>query len=553
MPEAVDFAILKGTAFKEAEEYFSAVPDAVECIDGKTTSRKWKFPLAIRDKTVTLNLVLSETFPLSFPEIFVDPNEFFLKIPHVETSGKLCLFDKYSYFEPGQTPKLIAACTARAKELLEDGLDGKHDAFLEGFTSYWDRGVPDKTNILLVSEESGPSLLWSSRIFDQNTIYASSDRDALQSWQSRYSTSKYDGFRKGLFLQLSRGLFPHEYPREDLNELLNKLTPESKEIFLKFKDELPQKTFLVISFLTPEGLPVLGSLEIQGKDKGLTAPLKISRLACNRADYSWLMFRSSCGETNFTRGRTVAIIGCGSLGGNVADILSKSGIQNLILIDEDILSWDNNYRHYLGGVGVGKYKAKQLAWTLKQQNPHLNTIEYCQSWESTLTRNQELFKNVDVIVSVTGSNVSDNALSCLSRKTSDFPPIVFGWSEAYAAAGHALTVMPKGGCISCAEIKATKWDTTTTTRLPSCGGDFQPYGYLDLQPIHRIVAKSTLDLLSGRISTSRLHTYLGEASLLKTHHGQWTDFARKLPGFRETGSVELITNWQSATSCENCG
>jgi tRNA A37 threonylcarbamoyladenosine dehydratase len=66
----------------------------------------------------------------------------------------------------------------------------------------------------------------------------------------------------------------------------------------------------------------------------------------DRLDPSFLLGRGG-GNTGL-RQKKVLIVGCGSLGGRIAVELSRTGVSSLTLVDRDMLSPENTYRHVLG-------------------------------------------------------------------------------------------------------------------------------------------------------------------------------------------------------------
>ena len=68
----------------------------------------------------------------------------------------------------------------------------------------------------------------------------------------------------------------------------------------------------------------------------------------------------------------VAIVGCGSLGSALADILVRAGVGRLTLIDPEVLRVENLGRHILTSRDVGQPKAYALARRLLEVNPELD-------------------------------------------------------------------------------------------------------------------------------------------------------------------------------------
>jgi len=79
-------------------------------------------------------------------------------------------------------------------------------------------------------------------------------------------------------------------------------------------------------------------------------------------------------ERSITKSKKVSIIGCGALGGEVADILSKAGIGAINLIDNQEFKAHNAIRHVLGIEYFGAPKSYALKFHLNQHNPftHVN-------------------------------------------------------------------------------------------------------------------------------------------------------------------------------------
>lgn len=74
----------------------------------------------------------------------------------------------------------------------------------------------------------------------------------------------------------------------------------------------------------------------------------------------------------------VSIIGCGSFGSAIADMLVRAGVGKLTLIDPELFSIENVGRHVLTQKDVGRPKAQALAARLLEINPELNVESRCE-------------------------------------------------------------------------------------------------------------------------------------------------------------------------------
>ena len=69
------------------------------------------------------------------------------------------------------------------------------------------------------------------------------------------------------------------------------------------------------------------------------------------------------------RTKSVALIGCGSLGSKVGTMLARSGVARFVLVDDDVLLPDNFVRNDLDWRDVGSHKANALARRMTLANP----------------------------------------------------------------------------------------------------------------------------------------------------------------------------------------
>ena len=76
-------------------------------------------------------------------------------------------------------------------------------------------------------------------------------------------------------------------------------------------------------------------------------------------------------ERNALSAKHIAIAGCGSIGGTVADIATRTGVGTLTLIDPDLVSPENIGRHVLTSSAIGQRKVDALASHLAAINPDI--------------------------------------------------------------------------------------------------------------------------------------------------------------------------------------
>lgn len=104
---------------------------------------------------------------------------------------------------------------------------------------------------------------------------------------------------------------------------------------------------------------------------------------------------------------TVLIIGCGGLGGFVAEMLCRIGVGNLILMDGDVFEEHNLNRQNFSTIkALGFHKAEVLRNSLEEINPALHVKSIPEFF--TFEKYQSLLHEVDVVVDA----LDDPALKC---------------------------------------------------------------------------------------------------------------------------------------------
>ena len=81
-------------------------------------------------------------------------------------------------------------------------------------------------------------------------------------------------------------------------------------------------------------------------------------------------------KLNNLQNTTVALFGLGGVGSYSAEILARSGIGNLIIIDNDTINITNLNRQLMTNHNnIGKYKTDEIELRLKSINPNINIIK----------------------------------------------------------------------------------------------------------------------------------------------------------------------------------
>lgn len=288
---------------------------------------------------------------------------------------------------------------------------------------------------------------------------------------------------------------------------------------------------------------------------GLLASNKVTRGIVHRVDHHWIHSRG--GDGRDLSKKSVLLIGCGSLGGYVAHLLSRAGIGNLTLTDNDNLSWGNLGRHILGAPFVGRSKAEALAEELARELPHLNIKGISKDWRDVFISNPNLFTEHHLVVSTTGEWRCERPLNELTRKI-QMPPLVLGWLEPYAVAGHCLVVGPNGGCFECAaneygqfRQEVAKFEKAALSKEPGGCTHYQHYGPIALMPVASMIASVVVESLLNPSPDSFLNTWISSAEHFKSVAANLTEIWK--PEIGSTGYSQIRRKyWTKSNTCGVC-
>lgn len=128
------------------------------------------------------------------------------------------------------------------------------------------------------------------------------------------------------------------------------------------------------------------------------------------------------GRTEGVAGKSVAVIGAGSLGSKLAESLVRSGVRRLVIVDGDVFLPANLERHTLDWRDVGFLKAGALERRLKHIVPGLEVVvlPYNIDWQrsaKTQAAALDVIGSADVIVDATGSVPSSMFLGAVAAQS----------------------------------------------------------------------------------------------------------------------------------------
>lgn len=555
----------------------------------------WFVEATVENRQFGLRILIGRDFPFHPPEIFLQDTSYYLKFPHVEKTGKLCLTPGPASFSPARPKLTMEYLLDQARRLLLACVSGANrDDFISEFQSYWPGHLSEKTTpfwtIIDPKPESRIVYYWSGGTF---TLFAETPDDC-RGWVKNFSGGalpKGMEILPSVFVWLDKPLYPDEYPSTSaaFRRVARSSNPGIDQILLQIAPREFRTLPVMFGFATNDG-PVFAGLvlkepkaaAINGKgarncrndgfrEGKIPRDVLVNRFfgatsalgaTVNRTDAAWLHTRGGNGHDSVLAGKRVGIFGCGSLGADVAFLLAKSGVGGFHLIDNQVLSLDNVGRHLLGADSVRRNKTDALETFLQKQLPRLSiTASGGRDIEFILRETPGVFDRLDLVISTTGDWASDCALNVAARQWRSFPPIIFGWTEAYGVAGHALLVNDHGGCLACGmtehgcfERRVVDWPEPgqTLKHATGCSDFYQPYGVTDVAPTKALIAELALDVLTRKTKSTEWRTWVGDISRLSMLGGQLRE---PWKGQMPEGELErrfVFQPWERNPRCPLC-
>lgn len=418
-------------------------------------------------------------------------------IPHVEPfNGKICLYELEGVLIDPCILGLLNQCIEKAKNIIKNGiLKTDLDSFIKEFDSYWNSSQ-NIIEVNLCRPKNDVCVLKYTKSNIYESFVAAEETSAIDFWTKIQTLHNAFYFK----IQPDKPIYPPDMrnplSRNFLNSLLkyvthkqykkvkNKITFPSM-LFFDFENPLPTSSSSVricvgISILKGDLIEENGIIEC-------TDDTYISPIAVYPIDKDFLMQRTHSTE-NALRTKRYLVIGCGSIGGYLCDLLAKSGCENITLVDYDKLTEINIFRHLLGGFYNNLLKTEAIKLHISKNIPNANIITINQKIQNAVN-NQINLHNYDYIFSVTGNHNVNRWLEEYIDKQNIKTKIIYGWNEPLDIGCHAAFVdTQKTGRFSSIFVKDSKnnclFDKTAYTAPnqkvtidnTGCGGSFIPYG-----------------------------------------------------------------------------
>jgi sulfur-carrier protein adenylyltransferase/sulfurtransferase len=584
--------ILRADSFLQADCGAHRLSDGeVQSIEGRSIIAGWQITIQTPVSTRRINICVDAQFPFSLPHFFLVDRPPYLTWPHIEEDGLLCLPQGSIVTKLDQPAAVIGQRLQEAYRLILDCESGANENdFRIEFYSYWNRRLSASNEAMysLLNPRCGSRLIQIWR--GETCSVVGETEEQVLTWLRHKHGEKpqFSSTDPALLVWIKEPLLPKEYPDSaaDLLRIATSLQGGGKllESFAKF-DKSP--FYFVIGADSDNGpcfagvrasRPVFADIRGRKRDRSVdgfrpgkapqalltqrlfTSTSTASRIKVDRVDPGWIHGRDHDPRQKEVYSKTVILIGCGSVGGPIAQSLTMAGVGRLLLVDDENLSWANVGRHPLGAESVGQNKAKALADRLQKSYPHSRIDGFDMTYERFAELHPDLISNCDLIISATADWKSERILNLRQFLGEIAQPIVYVSTEPNACAGHAVLILPGGPCFQCGlhptgsnKLEVTVWPAEKKERFePACGAVFQQYGPIELLGTLSIGASVALDSLLGRLQEATHRIWAGPQSLLQEAGGSWSEEWIMGNLERAKGGFQEERTWARDSLCASC-
>lgn len=389
---------------------------------------------------LAVKISLKSEFPATPCELFVDPKHC-LALPHVEEDGRVCLA---SAPRPEDYVSPVTAVAEALDQFCTQLLQRSNNSlwiereFHAERASYWHRfslqaaeargaHPPPRATFVDVSpvdswmEGSIAAYVRTSskrqRIAIQVVTPKDRDPEALA---KRHSWA--DGtFMRGsaAFIRLPEGQqwTPATWPQtfQEIVSLAHSATGGelSLEKWLRSsasavhagqadnnKVALGQQPLLVVFALGTE----LYGYQLSPPAVSIVEPLHVAPVIIHRIDPQWIFARDHATAVVDQRlSKGVLLLGCGSLGCQVAEVLARSGVGKIDIVDMEIFDGPNISRHVLGMSTVRRSKALTVAARLTKEIPRIVVQGFAETAQRWILQHCKL-GNYDLVIDCTADS-----------------------------------------------------------------------------------------------------------------------------------------------------
>ncbi|MCY1704279.1 ThiF family adenylyltransferase [Deinococcus sp. SL84] len=481
--------------------------------------------------------------------------------PHVERDGNLCYAPtREVVFDPAlQNGLLLLEATFnQAMQSLENALTTTDNTeLLDEITSYWEHAQPlkrqradlvayvvpdDELRLVHAWEQadrkekpkSGKRKLPTAA--DHRIVAVADLLDAPTRYQQLNSPLGPPS-RDALYLPLSFSptlrpppLGKFWTPAEFRQIVREHLTPEQlTELEVLLTARRHKRDLILLGIPRPSGQGLgrrsLVAVEVTGGgphlllEQSTAQNFKIAPRSVERRDQPYIMQRG--GSDTTLSNKAILVLGCGSLGGHLVSMLASAGIGHMTLVDHDVFSPANTFRHFLGRRFVGRSKVEGMRQALLEKYPYIQVEPLFGRTAQLIAAGKLDLADFDLVVDATGNATHHLTLGDALHETLNTPPAVLTWLDALGLGGHVATAFPGvPGCPRCLysnpntplynRVAFAKAGSKLGQTALGCGGYFTPFSDLDAVETATLAARVAVRVLTGSEKRNAVFAWKGD-------------------------------------------
>lgn len=485
---------------------------------------------SLDDTKLVLEFENPDSFPYEIPSFSLhgEVPEKLKGRPHVGADGWLCSFDDEKVRANPMNPyMLFVEALQKARSTLEASFyETNNEDFFDEFKFYWVYGqeLQEESSAALVCfAEIGPECaeLVAAKNPETNLVYyVDNTKEHLRACLPGLPAEDDDeAYFKCLFLPLNEEFtYPFPSSRSEWRDAFHKKSNYG-DVYDRFlRKNGGEASFVMFSQPAKNGRVLAGIVynfnslnpraaikddilrlyrnldglsgneyrkKVLAFSKEMTAG-KVVRVGVTEVDSKRLVNRGGLGK--YSRLEKAAVIGCGSLGGYLADALARSGVPELSLVDHDRVETDNFARHLCGLGSLYKKKVIAVESRIRDNIPGLVVHTHHEDIHELLTE-QPCFleeEKPEVVFLATGTFSTElHVINVLKERNID-SSVVSIWVEPYGVAGHAIVIndlhnlasLPFTSSLTYADSIVLNADELTK-REAGCVSTYMPYSGSD--------------------------------------------------------------------------
>lgn len=520
--------------------------------------------LVVNKNRIPIFIGINRDWCLKLFDFYIKDYDTFSFIPHVEKNGKLCLYDLEGTLIENNAEGVLNQCIDKAIEIINNGLSTSNKSeFIKEFSTYWlnldlcrilELDTPKIREVTQIKVRRKNNCKDNIDLFsfkNNEALIGGKDDSKFLLWYYKRGKSQ---LHNGLYVPLKMDLlYPPDFRKHLSSEYINNILRhiDSCKLF-SFIKKLSYKKLIIFDILVANTENVIfgvifkeNDLQIVENTYHLTKEAKVIPIFVKRTDAKSLMIRTS-DLGNPIISKRFLLIGCGSIGGYVAQFMVQSGCTNIDLVDMDFMNYENIYRHILGISYVDINKARALKLYLDHNNPYLNLRDLNDNILNLVNKNIIKFSDYDMIISVTGNQTLNLWLDNYLKEYNINIPVIYAWNEPLDIGCHACFISNEYNShysdlfYRDMETRALynrysycKNNQNITKNYSGCGGTFIPYGTeVSIQS-----AIMVLDLIkrwiSNRISTNLVVSVKGNGFFFEKAGFEVSEFYNNQENIKE--------------------